>query len=140
MNDSEGNPTKASPEVQLKAFHIAELMMSRMSKHSEGLAPSSMTFGTFIKCCGRLDLPNDLASESATRAFADCCRAGLVSDFVLTQMRYALTPERFLDVLVKNGYENVDSRGKSISRDGKRMQRVIWADLPASWRRNVDRK
>jgi hypothetical protein len=139
-NNSQGKAVKSSPEVQLKAFHIAELMLSRLIQNSDGLTPTSMTFGTFIKCCGRLDLPNDLASASATKAFTDCCRAGLVSDFVLTQMRYSLKPERFLDVLVQNGYENLDSKGKSISRDGKRMQRVMWIDLPADWRRNVDQR
>lgn len=136
--DEEGKQVKASPEIQLRAFHIAEMMMNRLAKQTDGLYPTSMTFGTFIKCCGRLDLPGDLAIAGATRAFGECCRAGLVSDFVLTQMRYALRPEQFLDVLVKNGHNNWDSKGKILSRDGKRMQRVRWNHLPASWRVNVD--
>lgn len=135
VTDAEGKSTKASQEVQLKAFHIAELMMNRLSKQRDGLIATSMIFGTFIKCCGRLDLPNNLASNGATQAFLDCCRAGLVSDFVLTQMRYALTPEQFLDILVKNGYEH---DGKLLSRDGKRMQRVKWSQLPISWRDKVE--
>jgi len=138
--DAEGKSIKAPSEVQLRAFHIAELMMSRLANETDGLYPTSMTYGTFIKCCGRLDLPDELATESAIRAFANCCRVGLVSDFVLTQMRYALSPEQFLEVLVKNGYENWDSKGKMLSRDGKRMQRVRWNHLPASWRENVNPK
>ena len=137
--DAEGNSVKATPEAQLRAFQIAETMMDRFSKQDD-LCPTSMTFGTFIKCCGRLDLPSNLAKKSAIGAFGDCCRAGLVSDFVITQMKYALTPEEFLNVLVQNGYENWDSTGKMLSRDGKRMQRVRWNNLPASWRKNVERR
>jgi hypothetical protein len=139
VNDEKGYPVKSSSKVQLRAFHIAELIMNRIyNKPYPNVAPVSMTYGTFIKCCGRLDLPNDLAVESATRVFRDCCRAGLVSDFVLTQLRYALPPEIFLEVLVKNGYKNLDSKGKTMSRDGKRMHRVRWDDLPREWTRNVD--
>ena len=136
VTDSEGKPVKASKEVQLKAFQIAQSILDQMEEQS---MVTSMMYGTFIKCCGRLTLPDDIATESATRAFEECCRFGLVSDFVLTQMRYALTPEQFLDVLVKSGYER-DSTGKMLSRDGKRMQRVRWSHLPASWRENVDPK
>lgn len=134
----EGKQIRASPESQRRSFNIAELMMSRLSKQPDGLQPTSMIFGTFIKCCGRLELPTNIATQSASQAFADCCRAGLVSDFVLTQMSYALSPEQFLNVLVENGYENWDSNGKMLSRDGKRMQRVRWNQLPDSWRRHVD--
>lgn len=135
VTDEEGKSTKATPDIQQRAFHIAEFMMNRLSNQPDGLRITSIIYGTFIKCCGRLELPNDLASIGATQAFTNCCRAGLVSDFVLTQTRYALRPDQFLDALSKNGYEH---DGKLLSKDGKRMQRIKFDNLPASWRRNVE--
>lgn len=100
--------------------------------------PNPVIYGTFIKCCGRLDLPEEEKVSSATRAFEDCCRAGLVSDFVLTQFRSALSAEKFVKELVRNGYSNVDSKGKSLSRDGKRVRHIGVGEIPKSWTRNVD--
>lgn len=139
VQDETGRMVKASPQNQQKAFHIAELTFNRIRKEAyPKLLPNPVIYGTFIKCCGRLDLPDDISTESATRAFGECCRAGLVSDFVLTQLRYALSPERFLEVLVDNGYEK-NTRGKSLSRDGKRMRRFGVGDLPKEWTMNVDK-
>ena len=130
---------KASPENQLKAFRVAEMALDRISKKPyPNVIPNPVIFGTFIKCCGRLDLPDALVVQSATRAFRDCCRAGCVSDFVLTQLRCALSPEKFLNVLVKNGYQNLDTKGKSMSRDGKRLKHIGISELPQDWTRNVD--
>ena len=135
----DGKIVKASPKQQMKAFQIAELIMGRLGKEPyPNVKSTSMTYGTFIKCCGRLDLPNNVAQESASRAFADCCQTGYVSDFVFTQLRYALPPEKFLNVLVKNGHKK-DSKGKSLSRDGKRIRPVRLDDLPEEWKRCVDR-
>lgn len=138
--DVDGNIVKAPRKQQMKAFQIAELIMERLSKEPyPNVKSTSMTYGTFIKCCGRLDLPDDIAEDSASRAFADCCREGYVSDFVFTQLRYALPPEKFLNVLVENGYTNLNSKGKSLSRDGKRIRPVRVDDLPEEWKRCVDR-
>jgi hypothetical protein len=128
---------RVSPENQLKAFRVAETVLDRIGKEPyPGVLPNPVIFGTFIKCCGRLDLPDALVVQSATRAFRDCCR-GFVSDFVLTQLRYALSPEKFLHVLVKNGYQNLDKKGKSMSRDGKRLRRIGIDELPKEWTRNI---
>lgn len=138
VHDESGKLVKASLQSQQKAFHIAELTMSRIRKAPYlNVVPNPVIYGTFIKCCGRLDLPSDLAVESATRAFTKCCKAGLVSDFVLTQLRYAVGGSGFLDLLEKNGYEDLDSRGKSMSRDGKRIRHITVNELPKEWTRNV---
>ena len=130
---------KVSPENQLKAFRVAETTMDRIGKEPyPRVLPNPVIFGTFIKCCGRLDLPDPLVVQSATQAFHDCCSAGFVSDFVLTQLRCALSPEKFLHVLVKNGYQNLDKKGKSMSRDGKRLRHIAMSELPKEWTRNVD--
>ncbi|KAL3808201.1 hypothetical protein ACHAXA_007929 [Cyclostephanos tholiformis] len=139
FQDENGILVKASPENQLKAFRVAEMALDRISKKPyPNVIPNPVIFGTFIKCCGRLDLPDALVVQSATRAFRDCCRAGCVSDFVLTQLRCALSPEKFLNVLVKNGYQNLDTKGKSMSRDGKRLKHIGISELPQDWTRNVD--
>lgn len=130
---------KASLKNQQQAFHIAEVVLDRIRKEPyHKVLPNSVIYGTFIKCCGRLDLPDDLAAESAMKAFADCRKAGMVSDFVLTQLRYAVPPGKFLDVLVKNGYENLDGKGKSMSRDGKRIRHIRVNELPVEWTKNED--
>jgi hypothetical protein len=141
FQDEIGNLVKASPENQMKAFRVAETAMDRICKEPYPMIrPNPVIFGTFIKCCGRLDLPDALVVQSATRAFHDCCSAGFVSDFVLTQLRCALSPETFLNVLVKIGYQNLDKKGKSMSRDGKRLRHIGISELPEEWTRNVDNK
>ena len=136
--DETGDLVKASPEKQLKAFHVAETALNRICKEPyPRVLPNPVIFGTFIKCCGRLDLPDALVEQSATRVFCDCCRAGFVSDFVLTQLRCALSPNQFLNVLVKNGY-NLDKTGRSMSRDGKRIRHIGINELPREWSRHVE--
>jgi hypothetical protein len=112
--------------------------MNRICKEPyPGVRPNPVIYGTFIKCCSRLYLPEDVKITRATRAFEDCCNAGLVSDFVLTQLRCALSPEMFVKELVRNGYKNVDSKGKCLSRDGKRIRHIGVAELPKSWTTHV---
>ena len=139
--DENGRLVKASPQSQQKAFNVAEVAMDRISKEPlPGLVPNSVIYGTFIKCCGRLDIiDKEAAIEGAVRAFEKCRKAGMVSDFVLTQLRYALghDPKAFLDVLAKNGYE-MDGKGRGLSRDGRRMRRVRVGELPGKWTRNSD--
>ena len=139
FQDEHGNLIKASQNRQRRAFHIAELAMNRIrTEPYPQVLPNPVIYGTFIKCCGRLDLSEDVKVTSAISAFEDCCRAGLVSDFVLTQFRCALSAEKFVHELVRNGYKNVDSKGKSLSRDGKRVRHIGVSELPKSWTRNVE--
>jgi pentatricopeptide repeat protein len=139
QDETTGDVVKATLENQLTAFHVAKMTLDRICKEPYiNVRPNPVIYGTFIKCCGRLDLPETLVIDSPKQAFRNCCNAGCVSDFVLTQLRCALPPEMFLSVLVSNGYSNVDKRGKSISRDGKRLRHIGINELPKEWTRNVD--
>ena len=139
QDEKTGDVVKATLENQLTAFHVAKMTLDQICKEPYiNVRANPVIYGTFIKCCGRLDLPETLVIDSAKQAFGDCCNAGYVSDFVLTQLRCALPPEIYLSVLVSNGYSNVDKRGKSISRDGKRLRHIGINELPKEWTRNVD--
>jgi pentatricopeptide repeat protein len=139
QDEMTGNVVKATLDNQLSAFHVAKMTFDRICKEPYiNVRPTPVIYGTFIKCCGRLDLPESLVIDSAKHAFHICCNAGFVSDFVLTQLRCALSPEMFLSTLVMNGYSNIDKRGKSISRDGKRLRHIGINDLPKEWTRNVE--
>jgi hypothetical protein len=139
QDEMTGDVVKATLENQLSAFHVAKMTFDRICNEPYiNVRPNPVIYGTFIKCCGRLDLPENLVNDSAKHAFHDCCNAGCVSDFVLTQLRCALSPEMFLSTLVMNGYSNMDKRGKSISRDGKRLRRIGINELPKEWTRNVE--
>ena len=138
VQDENGRQVKASLTSQQRAFHIAELTLNRIRKEPySGILPNPVIYGTFIKCCGRLHLPDDIAVKSAMQAFSECCQGGLVSDFVLTQLRFALPPQLFLKALVNNGYKNLDSKGKMISRDGTRLRPIQVSELPEKWTKNV---
>ena len=138
--DEEGRLSKASNQNQQKAFRIARSTMARIrSRPYSHILLNPIIYGTFIKCCGRLNIPDGLATSSATRAFQDCCAAGLVNDFVLKQLRYTLQPASFLAVLAENGYTDINRKGKSLSRDGKRIRHIRLGELPEEWTRNVDR-
>jgi len=137
IQDENGRMIKTSLESQQRAFQIAKQTLKRIRKEPyRGVVPNPVIYGTFIKCCGRLDLPDKIKISSANKAFQECCQAGMVSDFVLTQLRYALRPEQFLDALVKNGYENLNRTGKSISRDGMRLRHIKINELPKEWTKN----
>ena len=135
VQDDDGRMIKASPAGQQLAFEIAQHVFDRICNNKPyGVTPNPVIYGTLIKCCGRLDLPDsDVAVKSAMKAFRNCCRAGQVSDFVLTQLRYALRPEQFLAVLVKNGYKDLDRNGKRLSRDGRRFRNIRVDELPPEW-------
>jgi len=139
VQDEKGMLVKATPENQRRAFDVAQHTLDRVrGEPYPGVRPNPVIYGTFIKCCGRLNLPDDIAIKAAARAFEDCCRRGLVSDFVLTQIRYALPPETFLKALVKNGYRDLDKNGKTLSRDGKRIRHILLRELPKAWTKNVE--
>ena len=135
-----GRLVRASPESQARAFEVAESTLKRVQGEPyPGVLPNPVIYGTFIKCCGRLDLPGGRSESAAARAFSDCCEAGLVTDFVLTQLRYVLSPQRYLRALADGGYRDVNRRGKSLSRDGKRLRRIRLDELPAGWTRNAEK-
>mmetsp|Transcript_4429 Transcript_4429/g.9140 ORF Transcript_4429/g.9140 Transcript_4429/m.9140 type:complete len:141 (-) Transcript_4429:357-779(-) len=132
VQDENGRLVKAPREIQMRAFKIAEEMIDRLrGEPYPDVAPVSMAYGTFIKCCGKLNLPKDISMKSTTRIFKYCCREGLVSDFVLTQLRYALPRDKFAEVLAESGYEDVNIMDKE-------NKRVRWANIPSYWTRNVN--
>ena len=126
--DQDGRTAKASQEVQRNAFRIAVQVTNRLRDNPHpNVGPSSMTYGTFIKCCGRLRLPEDAARTSAVEGFRRCAEDGLVSDFVLTQIRHALTPDVFKRALEECGFV-----GRPVGH------RIRISDLPREWMRNVN--
>jgi pentatricopeptide repeat domain (PPR motif) len=118
--------TEGDIATRTEAFHIASVTLDELI-HSNHMEPTSSSFGTFIKACGKLSLPLNLVEPAAQKTFATCVSLGLVNDFVLTQMRYSLCDELYQKIL-----GHVSSKKMSRSK-----QIVTMADIPNSWKRNV---
>ena len=121
--------TDGPQENQLQAFDLAKSIVQELYDCEFG-APTGATFGTFIKACGRLNLPRDIVAENLESSFLKCRDMGLVNDFVLTQLRYS-SPDGLYRQLLGDDI---------IPRDGPEKIRVEVENIPLEWRRNVPDK
>ena len=89
---------------------------------------NSAAMGTFIKACGRLEVPTDILLEnSIEETFREACRLGIVDRFVLTQMYWSCS-----DGLYKKLF------GELIPGDGPEKVKIdTLVSIPEEWRRNV---
>jgi hypothetical protein len=90
--------SNADVESEIEAFQIAIRIFDELIGDHD-LQPTSLTFGWFIQCCGRLRVPEAMQNAYIERAFHICCEQGLVSDFVLRRLLGAAS-EDLLDKLL----------------------------------------
>ena len=120
--------TDGSEREQREAFDIAKSTLDELyeSKYDE---PTSAAIGTFVKACGRLNLHRVVAVENLETSFKKCRDLGLVSDFVLTQLRYS-SPDGLYRRLLSG----------LIPSDGPERVKVDAHNIPVEWRRNLPGK
>jgi len=116
--------TEGTFDERTQAFHVATDTLNTLFQ-SKTIEPISSTFGTYLKVCGKLSLPNNLVQPHIGRTFEQCKTMGLVNDFVLTQVRFSTHPDQYNKLLGKH------SNGKRIN------ERVDVKEIPSSWKRNV---
>jgi len=122
--------TEADLTTRIEAFYIASMTLDELI-NSKNVEPTSSSFGTFIKACGKLSLPVNLAQPAIQIAFTTCISLGLVNDFVLTQMRYSLSDEHYQKILG-------DVLGDiSPNKNVTRKEGLTMSEIPNSWKRNV---
>lgn len=117
--------TEGDLPTRIEAFRIASNTLDELI-NSTHVEPTSSSFGTYIKACGKLSLPSNLVEPAIQKAFETCISLGLVNDFVLTQMRYSLCDEHYQKIL-----------GDTSSRNLARKQILTMVEIPNNWKRNV---
>ena len=116
--------TEGGIEAQKKAFQIATSTLDELIACKE-IEPSSSSFGTYLKACGKLSsLPRNLVENKIEWAFNECKELGLVNDFVLTQMRYSSQPTQYQKLF-----------GKLLLHKTLH-EKVEIEEIPFWWRRN----
>jgi len=109
-----------------KALDVAKLALKQLRDCSYD-SPNSITYGSFLKACANLNLPRDILEENAKTAFQNCCEEGHVNEYVISQVKKAVTPDS-LESLIPSG-----------SFTGGKKYR--WnQNLPPHWSRNVPDK
>jgi hypothetical protein len=116
--------TFGSPEIKGAALDIASDVFKQILV-SPTIKPSSVTFVFFFKVIRKL-IPrdDDRRWKMLASSFDYCCKAGLLNDLVLQQVKMACSTEGELAALMR--LERVLSNVKT-------------SDLPAEWTKNACR-
>ncbi len=120
--------TDGGIDTQKKAFQIATSTLDELIACKD-IEPSSTSFGTYIKACGKLSsLPRNLIDSKLEWAFNECKELGLVNDFILSQMRYSCHSSQYQKIF-----------GKLLLHKTLH-ERVDLSEVPFWWRRNVSER
>lgn len=101
---------------QEDAFRVACLTFDEL-RMSDYLEPSDVSYGTFLKAIYHHMPESDVRDNLVKGLFRKCCRDGLVSNFVLKEMRGLATPDLYQSIL------------KGVTND--------YGNLPKSWSTNI---
>ena len=119
-----GRNDDASREV---ALNVALRTYERI-KLSDGISANSIVYGTLLKAVAKLTTVGPRRDELMNKFFVECCEAGQVDSFVMSQFRFGSSMEQYrslvLDVCCLS-----DEQGGTLQSVQKRM--------PTSWTRNV---
>lgn len=110
-------------EEENESLYIAKLALKELQECGYD-KPNSITYGSFLKACGHLNLPKGKLENEAKRAFMDCCEDGHVNEYVVTQLKNAVSHVSF-EELVPNLNAVEGKKGWSNK------------NLPSEWSRNV---
>mmetsp|Transcript_17710 Transcript_17710/g.38758 ORF Transcript_17710/g.38758 Transcript_17710/m.38758 type:complete len:149 (+) Transcript_17710:1508-1954(+) len=105
----------------IEAFVIAVSTFLLLEQYTK---PDHVTYATFLKAISKL-IPRgeERRRQVVEIVFRRCCRDGLVSRFVMEQLKFAATPDQYQDLL----QVDVNIPSKSITH----------RDIPREWRRNL---
>ena len=120
-----------SIEVENAAFKIAVSLFEEVVR-SDRMRTTSLMYGWFIQCCGRLRVPDIVRDAHIERAFKLCCDDGLVTDFVVRRLQGAASEETFGSLMNPAGIANKYYRGKIpktlLPPEWTRTSRSLWKD------------
>ena len=105
-------------QMKAEAFEIAMKVYDVLKKNGE---PDHTSYGTLLRACASLLKESDAQREKLVEEiFEQACDSGSVGRLVITQMKFASTPDQHLKLT-----------GRDI------VERINKQDLPKSWTRNV---
>ena len=106
--------------LQRNAMETATSLLRKLDESKYDSA-DHISYGTFLKVCLNQMIPGDMQSQIVKIIFLKCAKDGMVSQFVLDQMRSFSNSKMFHELL---GFDHTD-KSKGLM------------ELPDSWRRNV---
>ena len=109
----EGNDAK-----KREAFEIAMKVYDLLKQND---APDHTSYGTLLRACATLlDSKDKTREKTVDEVFSNACQTGNVGRLVVTQMKFAATPEQHIRLF-----------GRDI------IERINVKELPRAWTRNV---
>lgn len=95
-------------------------------KESDDLVVNNIVYGTLFKAIGKLTSRGPKQEAMIKNLFLECCEAGQVCNFVLSQVRSSSPPELFRNLMPKNIQD----------RDARNIEKIL-KKMPKKWSKNV---
>lgn len=109
------------PKAKEAAFDIAMKVYELLRVHDE---PDHTSYGTLLRACsGLLARNKKRREEMVDEIFGEACLNGCVGRLVLTQMKFATSPDQYLRLVGHN-----------------QMATITVQDIPRAWSQNVREK
>lgn len=103
---------------KLDAFIVAVSSLVLLQEYTK---PDHTTYGTLLKAwCNLIPKDDERRARAVNSVFRQCCKDGQVGNMVLTQLKYAASPELYRTLI-----------GRDIA------EQITLSDLPAKWSRSV---
>ncbi len=95
-------------------------------KDSDDLVVNNIVYGTLFKAIGKLTSRGPKQEKMIKNLFLECCQAGQVCNFVLSQVRSSSPPELFRSLMPKHIQD----------RDARNIEKIL-KKMPKKWSKNV---
>ena len=113
------------PRGRKSAFEVGWRTFQKI-KESDDLVVNNIVYGTLFKAIGKLTSRGPKQEEMIQNLFLECCQAGQVCNFVLTQVRSSSPPDVFRNLVPEHIQDH----------DARKIEK-IWKKMPKKWRKNV---
>jgi len=116
-------------EEKTDAFLFVLSTLVSLEKYTK---PDHITYGTLMRALSNLLREDDDRRNRVVQSvWAQCREEGMVGIMVLQQMKFAASPDVFLELVRKDVLE------KEEENEEQKQEEIRVLDLPASWSRNV---
>ena len=95
-------------------------------KESDDLIVNNIVYGTLFKAIGKLTSRGPKQEDMIKNLFLECCQAGQVCNFVLSQVRSSSPPELFRNLVPRHIRD----------RDARKIDKIL-KKIPKNWSKNV---
>ena len=113
------------PKGEQAAFEVAWRTFEKI-KASDDLQVNNIVYGTLFKAIGKLTSRGPKQQAMIQELFLECCQAGQVCNFVLSQVRSSSPPELFRS-LVSDHIQD---------RDARKIEKIL-KKMPKKWSKNL---